>query len=973
MPRRPRLTTDKFSYLVAVTLLLYTGVAVRTVDAANPIDDPQVFVRQHYRDFFNREPDPAGLAFWTNEIVSCGNNAQCMDIKRQNASAAFFLSTEFQQTGYLVYRFYRASLGRIPRAFEGVTDTRTVGKGVVVLAPGWEQLLETNKRLFADEWVTRSTFREVYDSKTAVQYVDTLIANTGVSFNQPERDALVSGLDSGAETRATVLRKVVENNAFYNKEFRPAFVLMQYFGYLRRNPNDAPDTNMDGYNFWLNKLNLFGGDYLQSEMIKSFLVSAEYRNRFNEDTAAPLVSVKPAGGSTVSITTPLTEITVDYSDASSGVDLSTFTVAVDGSDYTRLFEIESSKASYMASLAGGSHTIEASVRDRAGNQTQTTSRFILSAFRALPEVMPGNGTLPLTVTFVTKAEYTDGTILRYRWDFQGDGVFDTSDPGARNYTHTFTRKGTFNAVLEVLNDKNQAATATIPISVTGSSPVATARVNPSNGAAPLTVNFTGSGTDRDGTIAKFEWDFQGDGTFDFTSPTTGNTTFTYSAAGTFNAIFRVTDNDGLNATARVTATAIRIGPPGSPTATITSPASPSTGNAPHTVSFNGTGSDPDGRITKYEWDFNGDGVYDFSSLTPASTSFKYEAPGTFTAALRVTDTAGLTGVDTIDITVNALVTLAVSTDTCRPLQGGTVSVNTTQNGTTPITIFIRNRAGQTVRTLVNNLTRVAGSYADAWDCKDASGQIVPENFYYAILQYTLNGQRQTLDLSRTTSIEPTNPPWVMSTTSRTSACTNCPFKPFEDDFLKVDFTLARASEVTVSVRLFNRLEEVAPLLSRKLFGRGTYTLFWEGADVTGRIVAPPPGEQFIWGMTALTLPNNAIFVESAPQVSDVSAEPNYFDPATGNFAGTQSPTTKISYTLSKQANVSLQVYRTGTNTLVRTVNQPNVAAGAQIIEWDGRSESGIFVDKGDYRLALKSTDAAGNQSIVRYVLVRVFY
>lgn len=689
----------------------------------------------------------------------------------------------------------------------------------------------------------------------------------------------------------------------------------------------------------------------------------------NRDMTPPQISISPANGATVNTTTPLIEIT--YADDNSGVDKATLMVTVDGSNYTNLFTITDTKASYMASLGGGQHTIDASIKDKEGNLGQSSSRFTVSVFRALPEVTPASGTAPLTVTFITKAEYTDGAIMRYRWDFQGDGIFDTNDPGARNYTRTFTQKGTFNALLEVTNDKNQVATKTVTIVVTGSLPVATASLNPSNGAIPLLVNFTGSGTDSDGTIVKFEWDFDGDGTFDFTSATTGNTTHTYNTAGTYNAVFRVTDNDGQTSTARLTTTAIRVGPPGSPTATITAPANPLTVTAPSTVTFNGTGSDTGGTIAKYEWDFDGNGVYDYSSLTSAATSFRYESPGTFTAALRVTDNSGLTGIDTIDITVNLPVTLRVS-DTCRPLQGEMASITTTQGGATPITIFIRNKAGQTVKTLVNNAQRQAGSYLDIWDCKDTGGAIVPEGTYYAILQYMASGQVKTLDLSTTTGGQFYNPSWTMSTTGGAS-CFTCPFKPLEDNFLKVDFTLSRASEVSVSIRLFNRVDEVVALFDRKMFGRGPYTVFWDGTDITGRIVAPPPGETFLWGMTAFTLPDNAMFVEVAPQLTNVAANPNYFDPSTGDFISPQNPTTKISYTLTKQANVSLQVFRTGTNALMRTIIQPNVAAGTGTIEWDGRDARGIFADKGDYRLAVKATDAAGNQSIVRYVLVRVFH
>jgi hypothetical protein len=81
-------------------------------------------------------------------------------------------------------------------------------------------------------------------------------------------------------TRAQVLRAVAEDSNLANAEFNSAFVLMQYFGYLRRNPNDVPDTDYAGYNFWLNKLNNFNGDFVQAEMVKAFIESAEYRQRF---------------------------------------------------------------------------------------------------------------------------------------------------------------------------------------------------------------------------------------------------------------------------------------------------------------------------------------------------------------------------------------------------------------------------------------------------------------------------------------------------------------------------------------------------------------------------------------------------------------------------------------------------------------------------------------------------------------------
>ncbi|MCA1591401.1 MAG: DUF4214 domain-containing protein [Acidobacteria bacterium] len=260
-------------------------VFARAAHPDYPIDDPQFFVAQHYRDFLNREPDPAGLAFWTNEMTSCGSDAQCQEVKRINVSAAFFLSIEFQQTGYFVYRTYQAAFNTGERLRRGdfLPDTQGIGGGVLVGQSGWELRLLIHKQRFADEFVKRPAFTAAYPAtQTPAQFVDALNANTGGSLSQSERDALVSDLAAGRKTRAEVLRAVAEDADFVRREFNRAFVLMEYFGYLRRNPDDAPDTDFSGYNFWLSKLDQFNGNFVQAEMVKAFLASTEYRNRFGQ-------------------------------------------------------------------------------------------------------------------------------------------------------------------------------------------------------------------------------------------------------------------------------------------------------------------------------------------------------------------------------------------------------------------------------------------------------------------------------------------------------------------------------------------------------------------------------------------------------------------------------------------------------------------------------------------------------------------
>jgi len=281
---------------------------------SNPLDNSnaQFFVRQHYIDFLNREPDQSGLNFWSSEITNCGADAACIDLKRANVSAAFFLSIEFQQTGYLVERMYKVAYGEVdgvstlgcPAACGGnathtlkvpivrfnefLVDGQQVGRGVVFGDPGADQLLENNKAAFALDFVSRFRFSSAYATTlTPAQFVDALFTNGGVTPSAADRTAAinefgVAGNTADTAARGRALRRVAENTLVDNAERNKAFVLMQYFGYLRRDPNTAPEPglNYTGYDFWLSKLLQFNGNYIAAEMVRAFITSFEYRQRF---------------------------------------------------------------------------------------------------------------------------------------------------------------------------------------------------------------------------------------------------------------------------------------------------------------------------------------------------------------------------------------------------------------------------------------------------------------------------------------------------------------------------------------------------------------------------------------------------------------------------------------------------------------------------------------------------------------------
>jgi len=271
-----------------------------SANGSNPLSDNSFFVRQQYLDFLNREPDASGLSFWANQMTNCSSPPPAdLTVCKVNVSGAFFLSIEFQQTGYLVERIYKSAFGdgsgtaggqpiKVPfiRLNQFLPDTQRIGQGVVVGVGNWQQQLDDNKNAFTEEFVQRPTFLAALPlSMTAADFVDKLNLNAQDSSNvkplsQAERDNLVAALNNGTMTRAQVLRAVAEDVDLNNSEKNRAFVLMQYFGYLRRNPNDAPDSDYGGYSFWLGKLNQFNGDFVAAEMVKAFLASTEYNQRF---------------------------------------------------------------------------------------------------------------------------------------------------------------------------------------------------------------------------------------------------------------------------------------------------------------------------------------------------------------------------------------------------------------------------------------------------------------------------------------------------------------------------------------------------------------------------------------------------------------------------------------------------------------------------------------------------------------------
>ena len=259
------------SHPVGATLGSFTTATVtiqdnESVNGANPLDQVDFFIEQHYMDFLGRNAEPAGLAGWRNVLNNCGTTvAEPCD--RIEVSAGFFRSPEFQSRGYFIYRFY-SSVGAIPLYDQFMPDFAKVSGFLS------DAQLEANKVAFVNEFMARSVFQNKYSSTfgNPTAYVDSLLATVGLP-GHPSRQTWINQLTASntTDTRGQVLRALVESQQVYDKYYNEAFVIMQYFGYLRRTADAS-------YLDWINTMNQTGGDY--RIMINGFLNSAEYRRRF---------------------------------------------------------------------------------------------------------------------------------------------------------------------------------------------------------------------------------------------------------------------------------------------------------------------------------------------------------------------------------------------------------------------------------------------------------------------------------------------------------------------------------------------------------------------------------------------------------------------------------------------------------------------------------------------------------------------
>lgn len=238
--------------------------------AANPADDSRFFIAQHFRDFLGREPAQMHANKWTSQLGNCTSDADCAFSRRLDVSAGL-VEDEFLETWSFIYRVYKAALGRRPSLSEFNSDRLLIGRD--------NETRESNKLAFTKAFVVRPEFLKKYATNVKADFLNQLMSSvmqTSGADLFSETGNLAALYDGTGAGRAEIIQRVADHPALAKNESSKAFVLAQYFGYLRREPDE------NGYNFWLSTLKGRTGydSPAHRAMVCAFISSAEYQSRF---------------------------------------------------------------------------------------------------------------------------------------------------------------------------------------------------------------------------------------------------------------------------------------------------------------------------------------------------------------------------------------------------------------------------------------------------------------------------------------------------------------------------------------------------------------------------------------------------------------------------------------------------------------------------------------------------------------------
>jgi PKD repeat protein/flagellar hook assembly protein FlgD len=615
------------------------------------------------------------------------------------------------------------------------------------------------------------------------------------------------------------------------------------------------------------------------------------------------------------------------------------------------------------------------VRDSQGNDYYDSVEINAGGITpvAIPVAYPTTGTAPLRVKFSTNGYDADNTINRYEWDFNGDGIFDKFvtpgenlsgypdyQPIAMTTEYTYHAPGTYNATLKVTDHDGYSSSANITIVVQAAeAPELALKADTTSGETPLTVNFRAEASASANSIAGYRWDFgEGSGFGDLQAESL--VPHIYADPGIYTAQVMAVDDRSASATRDLT---IFVLEDGAPEVSATASTDSGEGDLGVVLDAEVTSSDDD-PITAYEWDFDGDGQYDWSSTDSPTVAHIYSDPGEYDAVLKTTTQSGKIGYDQLHIAVEPSFKVWRGRESFDPTLGETMPLTLATSMEMKLLEFnVIDRVGTLVKRLDVNKTVSPGIYNYTWDGRDTAGNIVGSGVFYFIARYEINGKVYEFDLTNSEGFDrQTYGDHTDGKNYQTS------FNPFSGEPLDIRLELPKPAEVCIYVYDWNSKEDIRTILLREPMTSGSKVVQWDGAQDDGTLISS--STSYTMSMSYWILSDNAMIVQSRPQVSQLLTYPHYFNPSFNPYL--EDPSLSIDFSLSKSSDVLVHIVD-GFNTVVRVIEGKNLPAGANTLHWDGRNEKGLLPMPGFYRARIKAKDKAGNESIPFNSIFNLFY
>jgi len=306
----------------------------------------------------------------------------------------------------------------------------------------------------------------------------------------------------------------------------------------------------------------------------------------------------------------------------------------------------------------GNYNVTVSVIDEDGGKVSKSIKIkVENISETTPEIesltaTPNSGELPLTVNFACVLKSESNSPLVFKWDFNGDGIFDLAT-SINKAVHVYSTPGIYTVAVKVIDEYGNSVSKTTKIQVfpqaeTQAPIIQNFNAYPVAGEAPLTVNFNCNVLNDENVNLIYQWDFNGDGQVDRITNSC-STSFTYTSSGSYKASVSVVNPDGKISSA---STEINVAPPitNNPPIIENLTVAPESGYEPLLVKFICNAKDPENSKLVYKWDFDGDGVID-KTTTLSTVKHLYIEPGTYTAVVTVVDSEGATDSRSISISV----------------------------------------------------------------------------------------------------------------------------------------------------------------------------------------------------------------------------------------------------------------------------------------------------------------------------------